>query len=166
MDIQLASNFERLLFELAGRDASRVRSLMGDLRTQGSFALSQGEFGQLCDLFSAHSAGEDVTQMTIRGVFEETGIVVDPHTAVGIAAAQQEPGLGVTPMIVLATAHAAKFPDAVHRAIGVPPTQPERLAVRLGSEERCTTLPADLATVSSFVVEHVQASAPLTGAEA
>ncbi|MGD9196363.1 MAG: threonine synthase [Methyloceanibacter sp.] len=166
MDIQLASNFERLLFELVGRDASRVRSLMGDLRTQGSFGLSQREFGQLCDLFSAHSAGEDVTQMTIRGVFEETGIVVDPHTAVGIAAAQQEPGLGVTPMIVLATAHAAKFPDAVHRAIGVPPTQPERLAVRLGSEERCTTLPADLATVSSFVVDHVQASAPLTGAEA
>ena len=166
MDIQLASNFERLLFELAGRDASRIRSLMEDLRAQGSFALSQGEFGQLSDLFSAHSAGEDLTQMTIRGVFEETGMVVDPHTAVGIAAAQQEIGLGKTPMIVLATAHAAKFPDAVQRAIGAPPPQPERLAVKLGSEERCAMLPADFDAVSSFVVERAQAAAPLTGAEA
>ena len=152
MDIQLASNFERLLFELAGRDAARVRSLMEDLRSHGSFTLSQGELGQLCELFSAHSAGEDVTQRTIRGVFEETGMVVDPHTAVGIAAAQQESMLGATPMVVLSTAHAAKFPDAVERAIGIEPAQPERLTLKIGSVERCTDLPPDFATVSSFIV--------------
>ncbi|MEM8574388.1 MAG: threonine synthase [Pseudomonadota bacterium] len=166
MDIQLASNFERLLFELAGRDASRVRDLMGDLRAKGSFSLSQGEFGQLCDLFSAHSVGEDVTQMTIRGVYEETGMVVDPHTAVGIAASRLEPELGHTPTVVLATAHAAKFPDAVQRAIGVVPAQPERLTLKLGSDERCTDLPADFETVATFIVDHAQADAPLTGAEA
>ncbi|MEM8644243.1 MAG: threonine synthase [Pseudomonadota bacterium] len=166
MDIQLASNFERLLFELAGRDASRVQDLMGDLRAKGSFSLSQGEFGQLCDLFSAHSVGEDVTQMTIRGVYEETGMVVDPHTAVGIAASRLEPELGHTPTVVLATAHAAKFPDAVQRAIGVVPAQPERLTLKLGSDERCTDLPADFETVATFIVDHAQADAPLTGAEA
>ena len=96
---------------------------MEDLRRQGSFQLSQGEFGQLREIFSAHSAGEDVTEMTIRGVFEETGMVVDPHTAVGIAASQQEPALGTTPMVVLSTAHPAKFPDAVKRAIGIAPAQ-------------------------------------------
>ncbi|MEM7399184.1 MAG: threonine synthase, partial [Pseudomonadota bacterium] len=166
MDIQLASNFERLLFELAGRDASRVQDLMGDLRAKGSFSLSQGEFGQLCDLFSAHSVGEDVTQMTIRGVYEETGMVVDPHTAVGVAASRLEPELGHTPTVVLATAHAAKFPDAVQRAIGVVPAQPERLTLKLGSDERCTDLPADFETVATFIVDHAQADAPLTGAEA
>ena len=166
MDIQLASNFERLLFELAGRDSARVLSLMEDLRAQGSFTLSQGEFGQLCELFSAHSAGEDVTQMTIREVFEETGLIVDPHTAVGVAAAQQETGLGKTPMVVLSTAHAAKFPDAVRQAIGIEPEQPERLTLKLGSEERCTDLPADFATVAEFVVDHARAAASLTGAEA
>ena len=166
MDIQLASNFERLLFELAGRDSARVLSLMEDLRAQGSFTLSQGELGQLCELFSAHSAGEDVTQMTIREVFEETGMVEDPHTAVGVAAAQQETGLGTTPMVVLSTAHAAKFPDAVRQAIGIEPEQPERLTLKLGSEERCTDLPADFATVAGFVVDHARADASLTGAEA
>ena len=166
MDIQLASNFERLLFELAGRDASRVRNLMEDLRRQGSFQLSQGEYGQLRDLFSAHSAGEDVTEMTIRGVFEETGMVVDPHTAVGIAASQQEPVLGTTPMVVLSTAHPAKFPDAVKRAIGVEPAQPDRLTLKLGSEERCTVLPAAFATVADFMVTRASAAQPLTGAEA
>ncbi|MDJ0512220.1 MAG: threonine synthase [Methyloceanibacter sp.] len=166
MDIQLASNFERLLFELAGRDASRVRDLMGDLRALGSFSLSQGEFGQLCDLFGAHSVGEEVTQMTIRGVFEETGMVVDPHTAVGIAAARQEPEFGRTPMVVLSTAHAAKFPDAVQRAIGIAPAQPERLTLKLGSEERCTDLPADFETVTRFIVDHAPAETPLAGAGA
>ncbi len=166
MDIQLASNFERLLFELSGRDASRVRGLMDDLCSQGVFHLSQGEVGQLRDLFSAHSAGEDVTEMTIRGVYEETGMVVDPHTAVGIAASQQETGLGAAPMVILSTAHPAKFPDAVKRAIGKEPEQPERLLLKLGSEERCTVLPADFDTVADFIVGHVQSASSLSEVQA
>ena len=166
MDIQLASNFERLLFELSGRDASRVRGLMDDLCSQGVFHLSQGEVGQLRDLFSAHSAGEDVTEMTIRGVYQETGMVVDPHTAVGIAASQQETGLGAAPMVILSTAHPAKFPDAVKRAIGKEPEQPERLLLKLGSEERCTMLPADFDTVADFIVGHVKSASSLSEVQA
>ncbi len=164
MDIQLASNFERLLFELAGRDAARVRALMAELRTTGAFSLSQGELGQLRDLFGAHMVGEHETEMTIRGVFEETGMLTDPHTAVGIAASRQEMDLGATPMVVLSTAHPAKFAGVVERATGRVPEQPERLRLRLGQHERCTVLPNDQSTVADFIVS--QARAASAGAEA
>jgi threonine synthase len=154
MDIQLASNFERLLFELAGRDASRVSALMGELQSTGAFRLNEAELAALRGLFAAHSVDEHATEMTIRGLAEETGMLADPHSAVGIAAARQETGLGATPMIVLATAHAAKFPEAVERASGRMPEQPERLRLRLGQHERCTTLPHDYAKVADFVTAH------------
>jgi threonine synthase len=165
MDIQLASNFERLLFELAGRDASRIRALTEELRATGAFRLSQGELGQLRDLFGAHSVGEDETKMTIRGVFEETGMLVDPHTAVGIAASHRE-DLGATPMVVLSTAHPAKFPEAVERACGRLPEQPERLKMKLGQDERCTVLPAEFAAVADFIVRHGRAAPAATEARA
>jgi threonine synthase len=120
--------------------------------------LSQGELGQLRDLFGAHAVGEHETEMTIRGVFEETGMLIDPHTAVGVAASSEESDLGVTPMVVLSTAHPAKFPDAVERATGRVPEQPERLRLRLGQHERCTALPSDFAAVTEFIVSHSRAT--------
>jgi len=165
MDIQLASNFERLLFELAGRDAARVRALMGELRANGAFRLNQGELGQLRELFGAYSVGEDETEMTIRGVFDEAGMLVDPHTAVAIAASEHE-ALGPTPMIVLSTAHPAKFPDAVKRACGRVPEQPERLKLKLGQNERCTDLPAELAAVAEFIVANGRAAPAITEVQA
>lgn len=165
MDIQLASNFERLLFELAGRDAARVRSLMEELRKTGAFRLSQGELGQLRELFGAYSVGEDETEMTIRGVFEEAGMLVDPHTAVAIAASEHE-ALGATPMVVLSTAHPAKFPDAVKRACGRVPEQPERLKLKLGQNERCTVLPAEFSAVADFIVGHGHAVPAATEVQA
>jgi threonine synthase len=160
MDIQLASNFERLLFELAGRDAARVRSLMGDLRKAGSFRLNENELYRLRGLFAAHAIGEHETEMTIRGLHEETGLLADPHTAVGVAAARQESGIGTTPIVVLATAHAAKFPEAVERACGRAPERPERLRLRLGQHERCTVLPNDYATVAEFIAAEARRQAP------
>jgi threonine synthase len=157
MDVQLASNFERLLFELASRDAARVRAIMEELRATGALRLSEGELGQLRNLFGAHSVSEHETEMTIRGVFEETGMLTDPHTAVGIAASREEPGLGSVPMIVLSTAHPAKFPDAVERATGHTAEQPERLQLRLGQHERCTVLSNDFSAVAEFIVGHGRA---------
>jgi threonine synthase len=151
MDIQLASNFERLLFELASRNPARVRALMDELRNAGAFRLSQSELHTLRGLFSAHSVGEHETETTIRWLAEETGVIADPHTAVGAAAASAETGLGTTPMVVLATAHAAKFPQLVERVTGRAPGQPERLRLRLGQHERCTTLPNDYAAVADFI---------------
>jgi threonine synthase len=89
--------------------------------------------------------------MTIRGLVEETGMLVDPHTAVAVAASREEGGLGSTPMVVLSTAHPAKFPEAVERACGRVPEQPERLRLRLGQHERCAMLPNDLAAITGFI---------------
>ena len=157
MDIQLASNFERLLFELAGRNPVRVRALMDELRNAGAFRLSQSELHDLRALFAAHSVGEHETEMTIRSLAEETGVIADPHTAVGVAASSMETGLGTTPMVVLATAHAAKFPELVERATGRAPEQPERLRLRLSQHERCTTLPNDYAAVADFITGRARA---------
>ena len=159
MDIQLASNFERLLFELAGRDASRVRALMEELRQNGAFRLNEAELVQLRGLFAAHSIGEHETEMTIRWLVEETGMLADPHTAVAVAAARQESGLGSTPMVVLSTAHPAKFPEAVERASGRVPEQPERLRLRLGQNERCAFLPNDFAAVADFIATQARGRA-------
>jgi threonine synthase len=160
MDIQLASNFERLLFELAGRNAARVRSLMEELRTTGAFRLNESELAGMHELFAAHAIGEHESEMTIRGLVEETGVMIDPHTAVAVAAARAESRLGPWPMVVLSTAHPAKFPEAVERASGRIPEQPERLRLRLGQHERCTTLANDYATVASFVETHAHTDAP------
>lgn len=157
MDIQLASNFERLLFELAGRDAARVRSLMEALRKTGAFRLSDAELSALRALFSAHAIGEPETEMTIRSLVEETGVLADPHTAVAVAAARAESGLGPTPMVVLSTAHPAKFPEAVERACGRVPEEPDRLRLRLGQHERCAVLPNDYGAVADFITKNASA---------
>jgi threonine synthase len=94
--------------------------------------------------------------MTIRGLVEETGMLVDPHSAVAIAAARAERG-EPAPMVVLSTAHPAKFPEAVERACGRVPEQPERLRLRLGQHERCTNLPNDYAAVARFIEGHARA---------
>jgi threonine synthase len=155
MDIQLASNFERLLFELAGRDGARVRARMDELRRTGAFHLEERELAELRALFAAHSIDEHETEMTIRNLHAEAGVVIDPHTAVGLAAARQESV--DTPMIVLSTAHPAKFPQAIERATGRVPDQPERLKAKLGREERLTVLPNDAKVVSSFIADHARA---------
>lgn len=157
MDIQLASNFERLLFELAARDAARVRGLMEDLRKTGAFRLNETELAGLRELFSAHAIGEHEAEMTIRGLLDETGVLADPHTAVAVAAARAESGLGGVPMVVLSTAHPAKFPHSVVRACGRAPEQPERLRLRLGQHERCAFLPKELGAVASFIETHARA---------
>jgi threonine synthase len=157
MDIQLASNFERLLFELAGRDSARVGSLMDALRETGTFRLTEAELSAMRALFSAHAVGEHDTETTIRGLMEETGILCDPHTAVAVAAARAEGGPDRIPMVVLSTAHPAKFPEAVSRACGRAPEQPERLRLRLGQHERCVTLPNDYAAVADFIAAQARA---------
>jgi threonine synthase len=156
MDIQLASNFERLLFELAGRDPARVRELMGELRETGAFRLRQGELEDMRSLFTAHAVSEQETEAAMRGLYQETGFIADPHTCVALAAARREQESGATqaPMVVLSTAHAAKFPDVVMRATGRLPEEPERLRLRLGQKERCAVLPKDVAAVTDFILSH------------
>ncbi len=158
MDIQVSSNFERLLFEACERDAGAVRALMGSLQQSRRFALSAAALSAIRALFSAGRAGEDEVAATIRTVKRETGNFVDPHTAVGIAVAEKEPRDPAVPMVVLSTAHAAKFPDAVEAACGARPPLPEWLSDLSQRPERVTVLPADQSAVERFVLSTSRAA--------
>jgi threonine synthase len=158
MDIQVASNFERLLFEVYDRDAAAIRAMMGSLAQSRHFTLSSRALGAIRASFSAGRADEDEVAATIRTVKRETGNFVDPHSAVGIAVAEKETRDPSVPMVVLGTAHAAKFPDAVEAACGMRPQLPEWLSDIGERPERVTTLPADQSAVERFVLNTSRAA--------
>ena len=158
MDIQVSSNFERLLFDAYDRDASAIRAVMGSLAQSRRFTLSARALSYIRALFSADRADEDEVAATIRTVKRETGNFVDPHTAVGIAVAEKESREPSVPMVVLSTAHAAKFPDAVEAACGARPPLPEWLADIGQRPERVTALPADQSAVERFVLQTSRAA--------
>ncbi|GBE42143.1 threonine synthase [bacterium BMS3Bbin10] len=150
MDIQVSSNFERLIFEAAGRDSVRVCQLMDDLAGQGSFTLSENELAFLRSAFAAEAVDEEQVERTIREVARETGYVCDPHTAVGIAAARRQHTTRI-PVVTLATAHPAKFPDAVEAATGKRPDVPSRLEEKLGADERFEIIDNDYDALVAFI---------------
>ena len=160
MDIQVASNFERLLFDLAGRDGKRVRHMMDALARNGVFSLERAMLDEARALFSAYSCDEGETTETIRAVHRSTGLVIDPHTAVGVAAAGKARAGGEiaaeTPLVVLATAHPAKFPDAVEKAVGFKPALPARMGDLHARPERCEVLPHDAVSVARFIEAHAR----------
>jgi threonine synthase len=148
MDIQVSSNFERLLFEMLDRDAAAVARLMTEFRTTGTMTAAPAGLG---NLFAAARCSDDQTLAVIADVHKRSGMLVDPHTAVGIAAARQLRGDPSVPLVVMATAHPAKFPEAVAKATGVAPTLPPALADLMDRPERCTVLPNNLRAVEDFV---------------
>jgi threonine synthase len=152
MDIQVSSNFERLLFEATGRDAAQVRAYMASLAQSGRFSLSSQALSQIRALFNADRADEDETAATIRTTLRETSRLVDPHTAVGLAVAEKETRNPTVPMIVLGTAHPAKFPDAVEAACGVRPGLPDWLSDLAERPERATPMPVDQGAVEKFIL--------------
>jgi len=149
MDIQVASNFERLLFDLVGRDSTVVREKMDRLAKQGSFGVSLAALNQAGEYFLSHCVDEKTTTRTIGEVYRATGIIIDPHTAVGLRAAQELMPEG--PVIALATAHPAKFPDAVESACSVRPTLPDHMADLYDREERFVTLPNKQAALQDHI---------------
>ena len=156
MDIQLSSNFERLLFESAGRDAATVRRYMDGLKQSGSFAIETAQMARLRADFSAGRAVMGEVDETIRRQLAATGYLLDPHTATGIHVADALARSDV-PMIVLATAHAAKFPAAVAQASGITPEVPEWLAGLMSRKERFTVLPSELKMVEDYIGRHSRA---------
>ncbi len=158
MDIQVASNFERLLFDIHGRDGRAVRALMASLAQSRQFALSAQALSALRAVFSADRADENETAATIRTMLRETGHLIDPHTAVGVAVAEKENRDRSIPMVVLGTAHPAKFPDAVEAACGVRPPLPEWLADLDRRPERVTTLPVDQRAVERHILSASRAA--------
>ncbi len=151
MDIQISSNFERLIFELYDREGPAVAALMAELNTEGGFQLSQGALERLRADFDSDRVSEAETAETIRDVFARTGEVICPHTAVGVAAARRHAGDPATPMVTLATAHPAKFPDAVEAACGVRPPLPARMGDLFARPERVIYVPNDLDAIEAKI---------------
>jgi threonine synthase len=155
MDIQVSSNFERLLFEAEGRDPAAVRRLMAGLSQSGAYTLGKTAREALAADFASGAADEEETAKTIARLRRDDGILVDPHTAVGVAVAERH--LGATPMVTLATAHPAKFPDAVEAACGERPELPAWARSILSAEEIYRVLPADLSAVEQAVEARLHA---------
>ncbi|MEY2405400.1 MAG: threonine synthase [Acidimicrobiaceae bacterium] len=149
MDIQVSSNHERLLFELLDRDGARTAELLQRFRSLGSVEAPRDP------VFAAARLDDDETLAEIRRTYEESGYLVDPHTAVGIGAARRARTDHAVPIVCLSTAHPAKFPDAVERATGIRPQLPERLADLFDREEHFDVLPDDLASVQRYVRDAV-----------
>jgi threonine synthase len=152
MDIQVSSNFERLLFDASGRDPASVRAMMGSLGQSRSFTIAPDALTEIRSRFTAARADEDETAATMRSVHKETGYLVDPHTAVAVAVAEKENRDCTVPMVVLSTAHPAKFPAAVEAASGISPALPEWLGDLNARKERVTVLPADQGAIEKFIL--------------
>jgi threonine synthase len=151
MDIQVSSNFERLLFEMNGRDGGLTAEQLRVFRDKGTLSVESDQYEKwIAPTFRAGRANNHDTLATIRSVYENSGMLIDPHTAVGVKAAREFAEEGV-PMITLATAHPAKFPDAVERATGIRPELPEHLSNLFDLPEKTSELPNDLAAVEAFV---------------
>jgi threonine synthase len=152
MDIQVSSNFERLLFDAYARDPVPVRALMGSLAQSRQFTIASQALGEIRARFAAERADEVETAATIRAVQREAGYLIDPHTAVAVAVAEKENRNRSVPMIVLSTAHPAKFPDAVEAACGTRPALPDWLTDLDTRPERVTVLPNDQGAVEKFIL--------------
>jgi threonine synthase len=151
MDIQVSSNFERLLFEAGGRDAGSVRRLMESLKQSGRFVLPGPMLANIREAFDAGRADENETSAAIRAAWREAGDLVDPHTAVALAVADRDNSDSSVPNIVLSTAHAAKFPDAVEAACGVRPQLPAWLEGLMTKPEQVKIIKNDQIEVERFV---------------
>ncbi|MDG2427116.1 MAG: threonine synthase [Acidimicrobiales bacterium] len=154
MDIQVSSNLERLLFEINGRDGAALGAQLDNFRATGCFQLDPALRASLVDGWAGARFVDNAVQACIADEADQSGILLDPHTAVGLLAARACRRDSSIPMVALATAHPAKFPDAVEAATGVRPELPNHLADLYERPERLTELPADLVVIEDFVRAH------------
>lgn len=152
MDIQISSNFERALFMAYGQDGAAVRQLMDELKTNGGFSVSQGALESLRETYASGRVSEDETSAQIKTELTRSGELLCPHSAVGVRVADAHIK-APTPMVTLATAHPAKFPDAVEAATGIRPALPARMADLFDRPERVTRVPNDLAALEALIQE-------------
>ncbi|WP_092425524.1 threonine synthase [Alloyangia pacifica] len=153
MDIQVSSNFERALFDAYGRDGAAVGQLMDELKA-GGFHVSQGALQALREHFESGRASEEETLATIAQAHKTMGELLCPHSAIGVKVAEEHRSPAV-PMITLATAHPAKFPDAVEKASGLRPPLPARMADLFDRPERVTRVPNDLGALETLIRERI-----------
>jgi len=150
MDIGVSSNFERLLFEMLARDAAATKAAMAAFKANGHMAIPHAAWAEAKSLFNGFRLDDEDTLAEIRRLYETSGYLADPHTAIGIAAARATALPGI-PTIAAATAHPAKFPDAIRRAVGISPPLPPHLADLYERQEEFSTAPNDLALVQASI---------------
>lgn len=154
MDIQIASNFERYLFHLFANDASRVKAAIAELKEHGRILFSADEMVQVRQDFCSASVDQAGTLATIRGFYDKTGYLLDPHTAVGVKASLEQ----LSPessRVCLATAHPAKFSETVEKALGFQVPVPDSVRELYGKQTRCEIMPADICKIREFIVRHI-----------
>jgi len=156
MDIQVSSNFERALFDVYDREGPAVAQLMTELSQNGDFTVSQGALERLRTEFDSGNCGEEATSAAIGALYRMSGEIVCPHTGVGVKVATDKRGDPSVPVITLATAHAAKFPDAVENACGVRPELPPRLAQIMTRPERVVSVANDLGEIERLIREGIK----------
>ncbi|RVT91270.1 threonine synthase [Sphingomonas crocodyli] len=159
MDIQVSSNFERLLFDMHGRDGAALAASMRGFEETKKLAIPAAMRGEVEGLFASTRVDADRMALAMRWGQDKAGELLDPHTAIGFAAAQDADLPADVPVVTLATAHPAKFGDAVERATGVRPTLPGRVGNLFEREERYATLPATMEAIEGFVADQVGADA-------
>jgi threonine synthase len=158
MDIQVSSNFERLLFEASGRDAAAVRGMMAALAQARTFRLPPDTLARVREDFSARAVDEAQVVDEIGTTWREAGYLLDPHTAIGVRAGRAMlEADAATPVVALATAHPSKFPDAVERATGLRPPLPPHLADLLDRPERFAVLANDQGSIERFIRDRARA---------
>jgi threonine synthase len=162
MDIMVSSNFERLLFDLHGRNGAAVAELMSAFKASGKLSVEEERWTEARKLFDSLAVDDEQTCKTIADVFRATGELLDPHTAIGVYAARECRRSLATPMVTLGTAHPVKFPEAVEKAgVGKALELPAHLADLFERPERCTVLKNDLKAMQAFVSEHGNKGKPL-----
>jgi threonine synthase len=162
MDIMVSSNFERLLFDMHGRNGAAIAQLMDSFKQDGQFSVEQDRWTETRKLFDSLAVDDEQTCETIADVFAQSGEVLDPHTAIGVRAARECRRSLDTPMVILGTAHPVKFPDAVLKAgVGKALELPAHLVDLFEREEKCTVLANDLKAVQNFVALHGNRGKPL-----
>jgi threonine synthase len=158
MDIQVSSNFERLLFDVGGRDGAALAGQMRGFEASKAMRLTNAQREGAAALFASARVDADRMSQAMRWASEKCGEVIDPHTAIGLHAAREAELPAEVPVVTLATAHPAKFPDAVERATGLRPSLPARVGDLFERDERYVELPGDYAAIAAYVAEHATPS--------
>jgi threonine synthase len=151
MDIQVSSNFERLLFEVTGRDGARLAGMMSEFRRTGVLDCGRDAWHAVRQQIAAHRVDDAETRAMIAEIFRETGELIDPHSAIAVAAMRAIGGTPGIPRVALACAHPAKFPDTVEQATGHKPALPPHLKDLMTRPERINTVPNDLGAIRDFI---------------
>ena len=153
MDIQVASNFERLIFDVYSCDSNKTLKLMNDLNEKGEFKIEKDELRKIRDNFCSESLSEKETKSVINETYKNQGMLIDPHTAVAIGAVNKISLEGNT--VILATAHPSKFSDVVMKETNIKPELPEDLKNILAEKEKYEKLPKDLKKIQNYILERI-----------